>query len=211
MAVIAAILVYVAIQMIERENYVKYYQYERTSFWVAILVAVITVYKDPMIGIVFGTAISLLLFIERLSRGDFSLKVNSLKEGLIDAFHGDKMRTIKEKGDILLYSIRGKLCYINNRAHITRFEDNFAEYKIIIFRFREVYFMDMDGAETIDELIRLIEGRGQKVIFSGIHSKISSLLRQVSKRFCELEKEGKTFKKTREALLCAGIKEEQFF
>jgi SulP family sulfate permease len=211
MAVIAAILVYVAIQMIEKENYVKYYQCEKTSFFVALLVAFITVYKDPMIGIVFGTAISLLLFVERLSRGDFSLKINRFEDGLIDAFHGDKMKEIKEDGDILLYSIRGKLCYINNRAHIARFEDNFVDYKTIILRFREVYFMDIDGAETIDELIRLIEGRGQKVILSGLHTKIANLLRQVSPRYCELEKEGKIFKKTRESLLYAGIKEEQLF
>lgn len=211
MAVIAAILVYVAIQMIERENYVKYYQYERTSFWVALLVAAITIYKDPMIGIVFGTAISLLLFVERLSRGDFSLKINRFEEGLVEAFHGDKMKEIKQNGDILLYSIRGKLCYINNRAHITRFENDLNKFKTIILRLREVYFMDIDGAEALDELIKMIENRGQKVIFSGVHSKIANLLRRVSKRYCELEKEGKIFKKTREALLCAGIKEEQFF
>lgn len=209
MAVVAAILVYVAIQMIERENYIKYYQHEKVSFWLALLVAVVTVYKDPMIGIVFGTAISLLLFVERLSRGDFNIKVNRFEDGLVESFYGDKMKKIKENGDILLYSFCGKLCYINNRAHIARFEGNMTDFKIIVLRFREVYFMDIDGAEALDELIRMIENRGQTVVLSGIHSAIAELLRRVSKRYCELEKEGKTFSKAREALLWAGVKQER--
>lgn len=209
MAVIAAILVFVAIQMIETEHLVTYYRHEKSSFWIAILVATITVYKDPMMGIVFGTAISLLFFVERLSRGDFSLKINSFKDGLIQAFHGDKMQKIKSGGDILLYSIRGKLCYINSRSHINRFEESLSEFKIVIIRLREVYFIDIDGAKALDEIIRIIESRGQKVIFTGAHTKISKMLEINSKRYKEIKDGGNNFRKTQEALLAAGVKENQ--
>lgn len=209
MAVIASILVYVAIQMVEKEHFIKYYKHEKTGFWLAFLVAAITIYKDPMMGIVFGTAISLLLFIEKLSHGHFNLKVNGFEDGIIETVSGDKLKEIKENGDILLYSIQGKLSYINSRAHVMRFEENLVKYKIIILRLREVYFMDLDGAEALDEMIRIIEKRGQQVFLTSLNENVAGLLEQVSDHYQSLREKGLVFKKTRDALLHAGVKAEK--
>jgi len=78
MFVISAILMFVAFQMVEMEHYSKLWKYERSGFFISLIVAVITVVKDPMFGILSGVAISLLFFINKLSHGHFNLKVNRL-------------------------------------------------------------------------------------------------------------------------------------
>jgi len=61
MAVIAAMLVFVAVRMIEREHFVELYLEDKREFWLAMMVALICVIQDPMIGILCGTVISLLV------------------------------------------------------------------------------------------------------------------------------------------------------
>lgn len=56
-AVIAAILVFIAVRMIEREHFSLLYQHDKKSFCLAMIVALLCIVFDPMIGIVGGTAI----------------------------------------------------------------------------------------------------------------------------------------------------------
>lgn len=205
MAVIAAILVYVAIRMVEAEHFKKFYLHERTSFWVALAVAAITVYEDPMIGIAFGTALSLILFIEKISHGQFQLTQSRFGKENVETIYGDTVKEIKEDADVLLYSIRGKLAYINSRSHLARFESNFDKYTVIILRLREVYFIDLDGAEALDEMIEVAEKRGQKILLTSANPQIISMLEQVSHGYKKLQENGLVFSKTEKALESIGI------
>lgn len=206
MAVIAAILVYVAINMIEKEHFMRFYHYQRSGFWMSLLVAAITFYQDPIIGILFGTALSLVLFIEKLSRGHFDLKLNSFDKGIVQSLSGDQLDELEEPADILLYSIKGKLAYINSRAHINRFESGLSKYKIIILRLRSVYFIDLDGAEALDEIIEIAHKKGQQVCITSLNPSVADLLEQVSPGYQELKKQQLVFAKSEEALKHFGVK-----
>lgn len=210
MAVIASILVYVAINMVEQEHFVRLYQHQRSGFWISLMVAVITFYKDPIIGIVFGTAVSLLVFVEKLSRGSFDLKVNTVENGVVQSISGEDLTEITESADVLLYSFKGKLAYINSQAHLKRFEKKVGSYRSIILRFRGVYFMDLDGAEALDEIVALIQGRGQTVCLTSLNPGIQGFLREVSASYRELEKKELVFAKSEEALKRCGIKPTGF-
>lgn len=205
MAVIAAILVYVAIQMIETEHFIKFYRYQRSGFWVSLAVAAITFYEDPIIGILFGTALALLLFVEKLSHGHFDLKLNRFEEGLVKVVSGDTLKEIEENADILLYSIKGKLAYINSQAHVRRFEENLTKYKTIILRLRSVYFIDLDGAHALDEIISIIQKRGQHVCVTSVSDHVGSFLEQLSPHYSQLRKQGLVFPKAEYALKHFGI------
>lgn len=200
LAVIAAILVYVAIQMIEMENFVKYFHYEKTGFFIALAVAAITVYEDPIIGMLFGTAIALILFVEKLSHGHFSMVVNTYDKRSTKLISGTKLEGEQNEGDFSLYSIRGKMCYVNSRAHVARFEANFRTHKHIILRLREVYFMDLDGVEALDEIIDLVLGRGQNIYITSVSPDIAGLLSQLSKGYQRLKKDGAVFGKSEEVI-----------
>jgi len=205
MAVIAAILVFVAIGMVEREHYERLWHYDKSGFFISLFVALMTVVIDPIIGILLGVSIALLIFVDRISRGHFRVKVNSFKEGIVDSDSGMKLKEIEENADVLLYSFSGNLCYINSRAHTGRFETNLVKYKYIILRLREVYFMDTDGIEALDEIIDIVETRGQKVIVTGVSKNILPLLEQLSLNYKRLEKKGLVFNKAEQALQYLGI------
>lgn len=205
MAVIAAILVFVAINMVEKEHFVRFYAYQRSGFWISLLVAAVTFYKDPITGIVFGTALALVLFIEKLSRGPFELKLNTFDKGVVQSVAGDQMVELEERADVLLYSIKGKLAYINSRAHVSRFESGLAKYKIVILRLRSVYFIDLDGAEALDEIIGIAKKRGQRVCITSLNKNVAAFLQSVSPGYRQLEAEHLVFAKSEDALHHFGM------
>ncbi len=203
--VIAAILVFVAIQMVETKHFIKFWRYERVGFFIALLVAAVTVMADPILGILLGVAVSLLFLVDRLSRGQFELKVNKFEQGVVASMSGETIKEIEENADVLLYSIRGKLCYINSRAHIARFEANLIKYKNIILRLREVCFMDIDGVEALDEIVDIIESRGQQALLTSIDPGVLRLLEQSSATYNKLKQKKLVFEKTEYALRFLGI------
>lgn len=198
MPVIAAILVFTAVNMVEMEHFGRFFKFERSSFIISMLVAAVTVYEDPIFGILLGTAIALVFFVEQISHGAY--------EGVEGAVSGEKVKEINEDKSVLLYTFKGKLCYINGRAHVTRFETNLVKYNTIILRLREVYFIDMDGIEALDEIIELLESRGQKVFLTSLQTNVENLMRSVSKKYSKLKKESCVCENTTLALDKLGIK-----
>ena len=54
MAVIAAILVFIAFNMIEREHFNRLYKHDKSNFFIALMVAGLMVYEDAVVGILAG-------------------------------------------------------------------------------------------------------------------------------------------------------------
>lgn len=196
MAVIAAILVYVAITMVERKHYDRLFRYDKTTFLISMLVAVITVYEDPIMGILIGTVLSLVLFIENLAQGHYEV---STPEEDQEAY-AMPSESLKTPNTILMYTIKGKLIYINSVAHITRFEHDFDNYRLIIIRLRDVYFIDLDGIDAFDEIIDIIQTKKQKVLIAGVNPSIKHSLMASSGRFKTLKQQGLVFNKVTDAL-----------
>lgn len=205
MAIVAAILADVAIKMVEAHHFVRFFQYDKKAFYISLIVAFITVYEDPIMGILIGAVIALLMFVEKLSHGQFEMIANKTGVGKIETVIGEKISEIAENPDILLYSFKGKLIYLNCRAHIARFESNLSKYKSVILRLREVYFMDLDGVDALDEIIDLIEAKGQTVVLCSIDPSIRSFLYTTSKKFKVLEGRGLVFEKATYALEHLGV------
>lgn len=204
LAVIASILVYVAIQMVEAEHFFKLFKYEKSGLVVSLLVAILVIVEDPIVGILVGVAISLLILVNRISKGVYEIRESKLVDSLKE--NEDVVsKEIKEQSDVLLYSFKGKITYINAKAHLSRFEVNLTKYKVIILRFREVYFLDMDGIETIDEIIGICKARNQKVILTSIPNEIVGILEDTSFHYKELKKQGLIFPKTEKALVSLNI------
>lgn len=200
LAVIAAILVYVAIQMVETEHFVKYFRHDKSGFFIAILVAGVTVYEDPIVGMLLGTMISMFLFVDKLSHGHFNVTLNTFKKGEIAKMSGTKLAAEQAAGDFSLYSIAGKLCYVNSRSHVARFETNFRKHSRIILRLREVYFIDIDGVDAIDEIIDIVQERGQQILITGVSGEVEELLAQLCEGYIHLKQRGLVFDKSEDAI-----------
>lgn len=203
LAVIAAILVFVAFRMIESEHFIRMFRQDKKSFAIAFIVAIVTVWIDPIVGILLGTAVSLVIMMEKLSRGQFELIVNNQDHKVIDKITSETLDQVHKEGDTIIYSIKGQLAYVNAQSHIHRFEDHLNSYKNIIIRLRELAFIDLDGVDTLSEIITLIQNQGKKVLISGPSPLINQLLEE-SEPYKRLEQRGLVFKRTSEALKSLG-------
>ena len=202
--VVAAILVVVAVRMIEHEHVKRMYAIDRRSFFIALIVAVVTVWIDPMIGILVGAAISLVIFLDTLSRGQFDLVVNDMNKKIVDTISGDKIDEISKNSHTLVYSIKGHLTYIDSQAHIARFESDLNQYEQVILRMRELYFVDLDGLDAFDEIVHLIEAKGKTVYVTGVNSVVLQNLRQ-GHTFKKLEETKHVLSRTSDALKELGF------
>lgn len=200
MAVIAAILVNVAIRMVEREHLVRMLRIDRKNFAIALLVAAVTIYIDPIIGILVGAAISLFIFLDKLSRGQFEMITNNKDRKIVDIFAGEKLIDLKDDSHTLFYSIKGHLTYVDGQAHVARFEKEIQNYEIVVLRLKELFFIDIDGVDALDEIAETIESRGKEVLICGANELIIQML-QASKHFRKLEADGKVFENTQAVLL----------
>lgn len=203
LAVIAAILVFVAIRMIELHHLKNLYRHDKKNFIVAFFVAFITIYEDPIIGIAVGTAISLIIFVEKLSHGHFEL-VGSNKS-VVHHISDDEVLASSPDADVLVYSIKGQLAYINSQSHIARFENNLKEYNSIVLRLRDLHFIDTDGVDALDEIIDIIHSKGKQVLICRVNTHIKDLLGE-SENYKTLKKEGLIFHSTEEALKYLKVK-----
>lgn len=204
LAVIAAILVFVAARMVEGDVFKRFYRYDRRSLIIALLVASITVYEDPIVGLLLGTVVSLLLFMERLSRGQFDLVVNDKDVGMVKKIVSEEVVPILSgPSDTLVYSMKGQLAYINAESHITRFQQGLGGYERVLLRLRELSFIDLDGVDAFNEIVEHIQGQGKVVMVSGANPMVHALL-EGSTLFRALEDNGLVFERTTDALRAVG-------
>lgn len=207
MAAIAAILIFAAIRMVEVHHFKRMLSFEKTAFGIAIAVAIISVYQDALIGILVGTVASLIIFIEKLSKGQFELVINKDKK-IIDRVIGDdipaeKVKHITDGAHVLVYSIKGPLTYTNAEAHIERFEHKLNNCETIVLRLKELAYIDMDGVEALEEIIRYSQKNGRRLIITGITNLVAKKLDN-SKGFKAIRENGDVFDRTHHALNALG-------
>lgn len=205
MAGIAAILVFAAIRMVEIQHFKKLFAFDKVAFAIAIIVAAISVYEDAMIGILVGTVMSLIVLIERMSKGQFELIVNKDKK-IISRIIGDeahKKIEIASDAHVCVYSIKGHLTYANAYVHVQRIEKNLSACSSIVLRLRELAYIDVDGVEALDDILAAISKQGGRVIITGISPLIATQLAH-SHDFAEIVKKGDVFDRSHQALNALG-------
>ena len=203
---IAAMLVFVAIKMIEKKHFIRMYKADKKNFLISILVAATTIYEDPIVGILLGATISMLLIMTKLSEGHFELTESPLDEKPIDFSNAEKRI---QKANTIIYSIKGKLAYINAQSHLSRFENNPTPYENIIFDLKDLYFLDLDGVEVLGEIINILHSQNKTVLISGTSHFIEKILNE-SHEFKVLKVNGLVFTSNYEALLSLKNKRDYF-
>ena len=157
LAIVAAILTMVGFNMIEVHHFKRMFKTDRTNFIIALLVATVTVLEDPIIGILLGATISMLIFMKKLSTGQYELNRTKLPSHL----------PAHVQADTFIYSIKGELAYINAQSHVARFEKQIPHHKNIIIDLREISFIDQDGIEACEEIVDILHHEKKSVRIIG--------------------------------------------
>jgi sulfate permease, SulP family len=205
MAAIAAILVFASIRMVEMHHFKHLYKYNKFAFATALVVAAISTYEDPMIGILVGTVISLITMIEHISKGQFELVVNKDKQ-IVDRIVGHethKSLKVAEDAQVCVYSIKGYLTHVNAESHGKRFDEKIAKCGTVLLRLRELLYIDADGLDTLDEMILSVQKHGGQISVSGVNPLIEQQLMH-SKKFQELLAQNKVYDRASHALNAIG-------
>ncbi len=196
--IIASILFIVAVRMIEAKHFIRFIEDEKTSFFLSLLVAVIVVVEDPIIGIIVGTLIALLIFVNKVSYGETDIllwKNGKMTELLL------KSEIAKRKdihSDLVVYKISGTLTYINMPAHLEAIK-KITNNEYVIISLRHAFYADLDGIEYLKELIEELKRNNKKVYLSGINKEIHRLI--VNEQFYKQKQiEKKIYNRTSEAI-----------
>ncbi|HLD71690.1 MAG TPA: SulP family inorganic anion transporter [Candidatus Peribacteraceae bacterium] len=199
--VVASILVFVSIRMIEPEHFIKLFRFDQSMFWMAILVGALTFGVDPMIGILVGSAISLLVFVQHLSRGQSELTLHKNKKLLarIPVSHAHKYAG---QSDVTVYRFAGELTYFNGKSHEDAMRKIHAD--TLILSLRNLFYIDLDGLEALENMVEHQEAAGRTVLLTGASEYIKPLLEKAS-WFTSREKEGVVFSSTTDALKFLGF------
>jgi len=199
--VVASILIFASIRMVEAEHFIKLFRFDQSMFWLAILVGALTFGIDPLTGILVGAAISLLVFVQNLSRGQSELTLHKDKKLLV-RIPGKHLHEYEGQSDVIVYRFAGELTYFNGKSH----EDAMEKIKAdtLILSLRNLFYIDLDGLETLKNMIAHQESVGRKVIVTGASEYITPLLEKAS-WFTRREKEGGVFSSTTDALKSLGF------
>ena len=175
MAVIAACLVNTAIGLIEIEKFKEFWVHEKASFVIALIVVMITIFEDAGIAVVVGAVLALLWFADKISRGRFDAIFN-FADGTKQDIRGEKVLHIPTEKDItvLTYSIAGFLGYIDSARHAAnlRHVSHAPKVKNVIIRLRDLFSLDFEGLEMLDETIAHLEHSGKRVCITSASATI---------------------------------------
>ncbi|OIO18626.1 MAG: hypothetical protein CO029_01620 [Candidatus Magasanikbacteria bacterium CG_4_9_14_0_2_um_filter_41_10] len=198
MVVIASILVVVSIGMVERKHFIHLIENEKTAFFLSLFVAVIVIVEDPIVGILIGTIIALLIFVNKISYGQTEIllwKNGQMTEALLK---NDFLKKEVIDSDIVVYKISGTLTYVNMPAHLEAAQ-KIKHNKYVILSLRHSFYADIDGIDYLGEIVTLLKKNNTTILLAGINKEIEKLIYKepfYQKKLVE----GKIYKRTSEAI-----------
>lgn len=198
MAVIAAILVIVAIGMVEKEHFIHLIENHKTAFFISIFVAAVVVVEDPIMGIAAGTIIALLIFVNKISYGQTEVllwKDGKMKDALLK--HEFLAKDVLDS-DIVVYKISGTLTYVNMPAHVEAVE-KIKNNKYVIISLRHAFYADADGVDYLGEIIEILKKHNDHIIIAGINREIERHIHKTS-FYKQKLMDGKIYNRTSEAI-----------
>ncbi|EKE19689.1 MAG: hypothetical protein ACD_8C00124G0038 [uncultured bacterium] len=197
--VVASILIFTATQMVEKEHFEKIWKNDKSAFLLAIMVAIITIIEDPIMGILIGSMVALLVFANKMSRAKTEININ--RDGkLLKRLNAKEFNRTKDHGDTLTYRFAGQLTYVNAQSHMDNIAKISDETKLVVLSFRNLFFFDMDGLDSIKEMVEGMKIKGKKVRMSSISAALERALKK-EKWFNLMVKDGNVFESTKEALV----------
>lgn len=203
LTIIASILVFVAYRMIEAEHFLHLFAHDKVSFALSLFVAVITIAEDPIIGILVGAVIALLIVVKKLSLAHSEVTVS--KDGnFVHRIHTNTIKEYEELGDTVIYRFAGQLTYMNGLNHLEVLEHIGSKTKHIILSFRNLFYIDIDGTDVLEEIVEELHRQGKVVSFTSINAAIEPMLADM-RSYKKLLQDKMVFSSSHEAVEKLGL------
>lgn len=169
MSIIAAILISIAIGIMEFSILKKFYKFQKTAFYVILITIGIAIFQDTVIAILVGTVLTLIIYLKRISNKNLKVTIFRDKKFLTKTTLDEYLKTQK-KDDIVILKLTGEINYLNNESYLNDII-NIHHSKMIIFSFSQISDIDIDGIEALEEVIHILHSQKQNIYITGINDK----------------------------------------
>jgi MFS superfamily sulfate permease-like transporter len=147
----------------------------RTSFFISLTVALITVIDDPISGLAVGSVIALIIFVNEISQGQTEIMYWKNGKVIKSVMKSEVMAKGMPDSELVVYKISGTLTYINMPAHIETAK-KIKGNKHVIVSLSHAFYADMDGIEYLKELIETLKSKNKNIYLSGINPEIKKAI-----------------------------------
>ncbi|MFN3938334.1 MAG: SulP family inorganic anion transporter [Gemmobacter sp.] len=167
LAALAGVLVVVAWNMFEREEFVALIRSSRADAAIVLATFLLVVFRDLTEGIIAGAAIGGAVYIRRMSEA-----------AVADSGAAAEPRGIAgQESDIIVYRLRGAF-FFGSAATLGSVLDRLAERpRALIVDFADVPFIDSSGAHSFELLGRKLKRRGGRLVVAGARPEVRRMLR----------------------------------
>jgi len=191
MPTLAAILIVVAYNMSEWEQFSELLRGQRSDAAVLLATFLLTVLIDLTVAIQVGVLLATFLFMQRMSS---ATEVNLVTDALTEPDEGEvrDISKIEVPAGVEIFEIYGSLFF----GAIERFKDAMRSVeerpRVMILRMRHVPTIDATGLHTLDELVEAMRRRGVTLIISAANQGVRRAMdrsgfteRLGTENFCE--------------------------
>lgn len=197
MALIAAILINVAIAMVDIKLYKKILYYDTKSLYFMLCVWLITWITDPIIWVIIWTAVGLLIHLYHLTQWKIYVTIFRDKKFYKKI---DLHRYLQEQKseDIIICKFLWEINFLTISSQIEQLE-KLDTNQTIVFGFGQISDIDIDGVEALEELFEHLDSKWIRYYFCGLHDDVEAILQKTAE--CKkLEKEHRIFASSSEAI-----------
>jgi SulP family sulfate permease len=168
-AVLAAILMKVGWDIIDWGYLKRMRRAPREKFVIMLVTFALTVFVDLIIAVAVG--IILASFVN--SRGLAREQIKGLKQSLdadeLDQLSDEERALLRSaNGKVLVTMLHGSFSYASARELARRASPKVSGYRVAVYDFSHVAYLDTSAALAVDEMIELSQSRNQPVIVAGL-------------------------------------------
>jgi SulP family sulfate permease len=175
LASLAGVLMVVAWNMFEKEEFLNLLRVSRTDAAVLLVTFLLVIFRDLTEAIIAGTALGGAVFIRRMSEAARLEPVGP--EAAFDA----------TPSDVTVYRLRGAY-FFGAAATLARVLDRIAELpRVLIVDFAQVPFVDTSGANSLAVLARKLQRNGGRMIVVGASPEVRKVLESQALHGTELD------------------------
>ena len=168
MAALAAVLIQVAWNMAGIPSIRKLLKGQKSDITVLLVTFLITVFVDLTYAIGIGLLFAAFFFIKKI------IDLSEVQDGsrtIITGIRGDgSTETIDLPKGVMVYEIEGSLFFGTVRKFEYAIERAGSDCKAIIFRMRNLIYLDAGGIQALEQAKAACDRKGITIILSGIHT-----------------------------------------
>jgi sulfate permease, SulP family len=197
MAIIAAILVNIAIWLLDVKHYRHVYEFDHFDGIALAVVALVTFFADPIYGILWWVSISLLSHLKRSMQ--WNLYVTIFRDGSFfkkTLLH--KYIYKQQDDDLLVIKFASEITFLCVSA-IEQTLNQLSDRQTMIFSFSHVDYIDLDGVDAIEDLLKYLAGKKINYCFCGLSTEIKRRIEKLD-LYQDLVKKGKIYYASAEAI-----------